>query len=51
MIKKRPYFMNEEEWYYYDYGEERYKLTSKATEEAKKSYNEYYGNINEEDNE
>ena len=37
-----PYFMINEEWYYYDEKEEIYKLTDKATEKAKQSYNEFY---------
>ncbi len=37
-----PYFMTNSEWYYYDEKEEIFKLTNKATEEAKKSYEEYY---------
>ena len=37
-----PYFMENKEWYYYDDEEEIYKLTDKATEKAKQSYNEYY---------
>ena len=37
-----PYFMTNEEWYYYDETEEIYKLTDKATEKAKESYSLYY---------
>jgi hypothetical protein len=37
-----PYFMNNNEWYYFDYKEKKYKLTNKATDKAKKSYKEYY---------
>lgn len=37
-----PYFMTNEEWYYYDEKKEIYKLTDKATEKAKQSYIEYY---------
>lgn len=34
--------MNNEEWFYYDEEAEIYKLTDKATEKAKESYEEYY---------
>lgn len=37
-----PYFIINEDWYYYDEEEEIYKLTDKATEKAKQSYIEYY---------
>lgn len=42
MILKKPYFMKNKEWYYYDEKEYKYKLTDKATEEAIESYNEFY---------
>lgn len=40
----RPYFMENEEWYYEDYDdyERGYKLTDKAPAEAVKSYEEFY---------
>lgn len=38
----RPYFMENEEWYYYDEEEEICKLTDKAPKEAIESYNEFY---------
>lgn len=37
-----PYFMENEEWYYYDEEAEIYRLTDKATEEAKESYRQFY---------
>lgn len=37
-----PYFLTNKEWYYYDEKEEKFKLTDKATEKAKKSYYESY---------
>lgn len=37
-----PYFITNEDWYYYDEEEEMYKLTDKATEKAKQSYYEFY---------
>lgn len=42
MIKDRPYFTYNEEWYYFDWKEMKYKLTNKASKEAIKSYKEYY---------
>ena len=41
-MRKKPYFLTNEEWYYYDEKEYKYKLTDKATPEAIESYNEYY---------
>lgn len=41
-IARIPYFMKNEEWYYYDYESLKYKLTDKATDKAKKSYEEFY---------
>lgn len=37
-----PYFMENEEWYYYDEKEEIFKLTDKAPEKAKESYRQFY---------
>ena len=37
-----PYFMKNEEWYYFDVKGKRYKLTSKAPQKAKDSYKEFY---------
>lgn len=42
MTVQEPYFMKNEEWYYFDADEFKYKLTEKAPEEAVKSYNEFY---------
>ena len=36
-----PYFMTNDEWYYFDFGKLRYVLTDKAPEKAKTSYDEY----------
>lgn len=38
----KPYFMNNEEWYYYDFSQKKYRLTDKAPKKAKESYEEYY---------
>lgn len=37
-----PYFMENKEWYYYDAENEKFVLTDKAPEKAKKSYEEFY---------
>ena len=37
-----PYFMSNEDWYFFDEDEWRYKLTEKAPEKAMKSYEEFY---------
>lgn len=38
----KPYFMTDEEWYYFDEEDFCYKLTDKATKKAIASYEEYY---------
>lgn len=40
-----PYFMNNEEWYYYDYSKKKYMLTKKAPKKAKDSYKEFYSQV------
>lgn len=42
MILEQPYFMKNEEWYYFDEEEWCYKLTDKAPKKAIESYNEFY---------
>lgn len=37
-----PYFMENEEWYEFDFSQRKYVLTDKAPEEAKESYKKYY---------
>lgn len=46
MIQDIPYFMTNEEWWYYDWEEMMYKLTDVAPEEARNSYIVFYS-INE----
>ena len=46
MIVKKPYFLNDKEWYYYDYKEYKYKLTDKAPAKAIASYNKFYKELN-----
>lgn len=45
MVIDMPYFMTNKEWYYFDEEEFCYKLTDKATEKAKKSYKEFYNQL------
>lgn len=42
-----PYFMDDDDWYYYDAIEKKYVLTVKAPKKAKESYDEYYAAIKE----
>ena len=42
MIAEEPFFMTNKNWYYFDEKEFRLKLTDKAPEEARKSYEEFY---------
>ncbi len=42
-----PYFMQNPDWYYHDDKEGIYKLTDKAPEEARKSYKDFYYELNE----
>lgn len=45
MTLPKPYFMQNKEWYYFDEEDFMYKLTDKATDEAKKSYKEFYQDV------
>ena len=40
--KNKPYFMENEDWYYWDEEAWSYKLTDKAPKEAIESYKEFY---------
>lgn len=40
-----PYFLKNKEWYYFDEEEFMYKLTDKATRKARKSYKDFYKEI------
>ena len=46
MRMKLPYFMENEEWYYYDIKNGRLILKPDAPQEAKESYEEFYSNEN-----
>lgn len=41
-MKTISYFMENEEWYYYNEKESKYKLTNNAPKKAIKSYEEFY---------
>lgn len=43
-----PYFMENKEWYQFDYEKRKYVLTEKAPEEAKQSYKEFMKEVNNE---
>ena len=45
MFIDMPYFLENEEWYEYDLKKQKYVLTEKAPEKAKKSYEEFYSNL------
>lgn len=45
MNLEKPLFMTNSEWYYFDDIEWKYKLTDNATEDAKKSYGDYYSSL------
>ena len=49
MLLERPYFMENEEWYYHDKKKNKYFLTDKAPKKAVESYNEYYDKLNKPD--
>lgn len=42
MLQEEPYFMKNEEWYKHDDKHNKYVLTDKAPEEARKSYEKFY---------
>ena len=41
-----PYFMENEEWYYYDSQERKFILTENAPQKAKESYKKFYEELN-----
>lgn len=45
MTLPEPLFMTNPEWYKFDEVSFKYVLTDKATDEAKKSYDEYYSQL------
>lgn len=42
-----PYFMENDEWYYFDYEEKKYKITDKAPDKAKESYERFLKEVEE----
>ena len=40
--KNKPYFLENEDWYYFDEEDWCFKLTDKATKEAIESYIDFY---------
>ena len=42
----RPYFMENKEWYEFDFDKRKFVLTDKAPEKAKVSYEEFYKQLN-----
>ena len=44
-IAKEPYFLTNSDWSTFNISECRYVLTEEATEEARKSYEEFYSLI------
>lgn len=42
MLKTEPYFMTNENWYYFDEKHHKFKLTKEAPREAVQSYKEFY---------
>ena len=47
LVIKKPYFLTNVDWYYYDYDELIYKLTDKAPQKAIDSYKEFYSKLKE----
>lgn len=43
-----PYFMENDEWYYFDSEQKKYLLTEKAPQKAKESYTHFYGQVDAE---
>lgn len=42
MLQEEPYFMKNKEWYTHDDKHNKYVLTDKAPEEARRSYEKFY---------
>lgn len=43
-----PYFMENEKWFYFDGKKRKFVLTKEAPAEAKKSYREFYNELEKE---
>lgn len=40
-----PYFMENEDWYYFDFKKRKYMLTAEAPDKAKESYEQFYKEV------
>lgn len=40
-----PYFMTNDDWYYFDFEHKKYMLTDKAPQKAVDSYKQYYKEV------
>lgn len=47
LMRDKPYFMENPDWYYFDENEWCYKLTDAAPPDAVDSYREFYDNTEE----
>ena len=47
MFIDEPYFMTNEEWYYFEAKDNIYKLTDVAPDKAIESYKEFYNQLNQ----
>ena len=45
MTIEKPFFMSNDEWFYFDEDKMQYFLTEKATQTAKKGYEEFYASV------
>lgn len=45
-MRDMPYFMENKEWYSFDFDKRKFVLTDKATKEAKESYEKYIKQLN-----
>ena len=45
MTIEKPFLMTNNDWFYIDEDKMQYFLTEKATEKAKKSYEEFYSSV------
>ena len=50
MFIDEPYFMTNEEWYYFDTKDKIYKLTDNAPDKAIESYKEFYKQLKQQFN-
>lgn len=41
----RPYFMEKDDWYYFDFTKRRFALTDKAPKQADQSLKDFYADV------